>query len=161
MKWQPKYKFTSRCHSQTTPLSECRHPDLGNVFISLCWQANLQLCHRVLKPQSLLINKYDIQIYTNLPVDAIVRQPDPPIGDSQGQETFIPPTCNYDIECSNHHLLLSTIRPKALSRSKMKWQAIYINLTVDAIVWLPHPRSTDSQGQETFLTYSADKQTHN
>ena len=38
---------------------------------------------------------------------------------------------------------------------------IYTNLPVDAIVRLPHPRSGDSQGQETFLAPSADKQTHN
>ena len=28
---------------------------------------------------------------------------------------------------------------------------IYINLPVDVIVRLPHPRSGDSQGQETFI----------
>ena len=41
---------------------------------------------------------------------------------------------------------------------------IYTNLPVyaiDAIVRLPHPRSMYSQGQETFLAPSADKQTHN
>ena len=36
---------------------------------------------------------------------------------------------------------------------------IYINLQVNAIVTLPHPRSGDSQGQETFLALSVDKQT--
>ena len=36
---------------------------------------------------------------------------------------------------------------------------IYINLPVNAIVRLPHPWSGDSQGQETFLAPSADKQT--
>ena len=36
---------------------------------------------------------------------------------------------------------------------------IYTNLPVNAIVRLPHPRSGDSQGQETFLALSADKQT--
>ena len=36
---------------------------------------------------------------------------------------------------------------------------IYTNLPVDVIVRLPHPRSGDSQGQETFLAPSADKQT--
>ena len=45
-------------------------------------------------------------IYTNLPVDVIVRIPHPRSGDRQGQETFLAPsadkqTCNYDIECSN------------------------------------------------------------
>ena len=41
----------------------------------------------------------------------------------------------------------------------MKWLAIYTNLPVNNIVRLPHPRSGDSQGQETFLAPSADKQT--
>ena len=36
---------------------------------------------------------------------------------------------------------------------------IYIYLRVNAIVRLPHPRSGDSQGQETFLAPSDDKQT--
>ena len=35
---------------------------------------------------------------------------------------------------------------------------IYTNLPVNVIVRLPHPRSGDSQGQETFLALSADKQ---
>ena len=38
---------------------------------------------------------------------------------------------------------------------------IYTNLTVNAIVRLPHPRSEDSQGQKTFLAPSAEKQTRN
>ena len=38
---------------------------------------------------------------------------------------------------------------------------IYTNLPVNAIVRLPHPRSGDSQGQETLLAPSADKQTRN
>ena len=38
---------------------------------------------------------------------------------------------------------------------------IYINLPVNTIVRLPHSRSGDSKGQETFLPYSADKQTRN
>ena len=39
---------------------------------------------------------------------------------------------------------------------------IYItNLPVNAIVRLTHPRNGDSQGQETFLPPSADKQTRN
>ena len=38
---------------------------------------------------------------------------------------------------------------------------IYTNLAVNIIVRLPHPRSGDSQGQETFLTPSADKQIRN
>ena len=35
------------------------------------------------------------------------------------------------------------------------------NLPVNAIVSLPHPWSADSQGQETFLAPSADKQIRN
>ena len=38
---------------------------------------------------------------------------------------------------------------------------IYTNLPVRDIVRLPHPRSGESQGQETFLAPSADKQTRN
>ena len=38
---------------------------------------------------------------------------------------------------------------------------IYTNLPVNAIVTLPHSQSGDSQGQETFLAPSADKQTRN
>ena len=105
-------------------------------------------------------------IYRNLPVNVIVRLPHPRSGDSQGQETFLAPsadkqTCNYDIECSNHHPSLSTLRPKGLSRSKMKWWAIYTNLPVDVIVRLSHPRSGDSRNQETFWAPTAEKQTRN
>ena len=38
---------------------------------------------------------------------------------------------------------------------------IYTNLPVNVIATLPHPRIGDSQGQETFLAPSADKQTRN
>ena len=67
-----------------------------------------------------------INVYTNLPVDVIIRLPHPQSGHSQGQESFLLPsadkqTCDYDIECSNHHSSLSTLRPKGLSRSKMNW----------------------------------------
>ena len=69
-----------------------------------------------------------IHTYTNLPVNAIaiVRLPYPRSGDSQGQETFLAPsadkqTRSYDMECSNHHLSLSTLSPKGFSRSNMKW----------------------------------------
>ena len=55
-----------------------------------------------------------ICIYTNLPVNAIVRLPHSRSGDNQGQETFLAPsadkqTHNYDIECSNHHSSLSNL----------------------------------------------------
>ena len=105
-----------------------------------------------------------IYTHTNLPVDVIVRLPHPWSGDSRGQETFLAPsadkqTRNYDIESPNHHLSLSTLRPKGFSHSKMKWWAIYRNLPVDVTVRLPHPRSGDAQGQEKFLAPSANKQT--
>ena len=99
-------------------------------------------------------------------MDAIARLPHPWSGDSQGQETFLAPsadkqTHNYETECLNHHFSLWTIRPKGFSHSKMKWQAIYRNLPMDAIVKLPYPWMEDSQGQEMFLAPSADKQTPN
>ena len=105
-------------------------------------------------------------ICTNLPVDVIVGLSHPWSGESQGQETFLAPsadkpTCNYDIECSNHHPSLSNLRPKGLSCSKMKWWDIYTNIPVDVIVRLTHAQSGERQGQETFLSSSAEKQTRN
>ena len=52
------------------------------------------------------------------PFSACAYLPHPWSGDSQGQETFLAPsadkqTRNYDIECSNHHPSLSTLRPGA------------------------------------------------
>ena len=103
-----------------------------------------------------------LAIYTNLPVDVIVRLPHPRSGYSQSRETFLAPsadksTRNYDIECSNHHPSLSTLSPKGLNRSNMKWWDIYTNLPVDVIVRLPHPRNGDHQGQETFVAPSAEE----
>ena len=69
-------------------------------------------------------------------------------------------TRNYDTECSNHHPSMTTLRSKGLSRSKMKWWAIYTNLPVNAIVRLLHPRSRHSQSHETFLAAPLNKQTH-
>ena len=105
-------------------------------------------------------------IYKNFLVDIIVRVPHPPSADSQIQETSLAPsadkpTGNYDIECSNHHHSLSTLRPKGLSHSKMKWWAIYTYLQVDVRVRVPHSRSGDSQGEETFLASSGNKETRN
>ena len=118
------------------------------------WTISSLFCAKMLKyPHYIYIYIY---IYINLPVDYIVRLPHPRSGDSKGQETFLATsadkqTRNYDTECSNHHPFLSTLRPKELSRRKMKWWAIYTNLPVDVLVRLPHPQSGDSQGQETFL----------
>ena len=74
-----------------------------------------------------------LYIHTHLPVNAIDRLPHPGSGDSQCQETFLAPsadkrTSNYGTECSNHHPSLSTLRSKGLSRSKMKWWAIYTQI---------------------------------
>ena len=81
----------------------------------------------LLPKRELFLNMF-LYMYTNLPVNAIVRLPHPRSGDSRGQETFLAPstdkqTQNHDTECSNHHPSLSTLRSKGLSRSKMK---IYI-----------------------------------
>ena len=105
-------------------------------------------------------------IYTNSPMDFIVRLSHPRSGDSQNQETFLAPsadkrTCNYDLECSNHHPSLSKLKAKGLSGSKRKWWAIDTNLPMDVIVRLPHRRRGYSQGQETFLEPCANKPTCN
>ena len=107
-----------------------------------------------------------LAIYRNLARDVIVRLPHLRIGDNQWQETFLAPsaykqTRNYDIECSNHHRFLSTLRLKKLSQSKMKWWAIYKNIPVGVIIRLRHPRSGERKWKETFLAPSADRQTHN
>ena len=100
------------------------------VCIQLCWYIYIY-----------------IYIYVNLPVNAIVRLPYPWSGDRQVQKTFLAPsadkqTHNYEKECSNHHPSLSTLRSKELSRTKMKWWAIYINLRVNAIVRHTRDRGT-------------------
>ena len=130
-----------------------------------CWNHHCSLPTLTSKGLSRSIMKW-WAIYTNLPVNAIVRLPHPQSGDRQIQETFLAPstdkqTCNCETECSNHHTSLTTLRSKALNCIKMKWWAISTNLPVNAIVRLPHPRSRDIHGQETFLEPSADKKTHN
>ena len=103
-------------------------------------------------------------IYTNFPVNVIVRIAHLQSKDSHGQERFWSPSagkqiCNYHREFSNHDPSLSTLRSKGFSPSKVKWWAIYTNLIVNAIVRIPHTRGRGSQVQETFLASSADKQT--
>ena len=39
-----------------------------------------------------------VYIYRNLPVNAIVRLPHPPSGDSQGQETFLAPSAEANMQ---------------------------------------------------------------
>ena len=76
-------------------------------------------------------------IYTNSTGNAIVRQPHPRGGDSQGQKMFLAPsgdkqTRNYDTR-ELKPPSLSTLRSKGLSHSKMKWWAIYTDLPVNVI----------------------------
>ena len=104
------------------------------------------ICFRMCASNYVDIYTY-IYIYVNLPVNAIVRLPHPWSGDRQVQKTFLAPsadkqTHNYEKECSNHHPSLSTLRSKELSRTKMKWWAIYINLRVNAIVRHTRDRGT-------------------
>ena len=65
-------------------------------------------------------------IYTNLPLNAIVRVPYPRIGYTWREQTILAisaynQTCNYDTECSSYHPSLSILRPRWLSCSNMKW----------------------------------------
>ena len=81
-------------------------------------------------------------IYTNLPMNAIVRLPHPRSGYSQSHETLLVPsgdkqTRNYDKQCSNHHLLLSTLCSKGLSCSKMKYMVSHIFTSECRIVNIP------------------------
>ena len=78
-------------------------------------------------------------IYTNLPVNAVVRLPHPRSRDSLNEETNLAPsadnqTCNYDAKCSNYHPSQSTLRSKRLRCSKLKWWAIYANLIFIIII---------------------------
>ena len=70
--------------------------------------------------------------------------------------TYIAPsankqTRNYNTEYSSHHPSLSTLISKRWNRRKMKWWAIYTNLSVSSIIRLLHPQSGYSQSQETFI----------
>ena len=61
----------------------------------------------------------------------------------------------------NIHIIYHIYYISYILYSKMKWSAIYTNLPVNVIARLLHPRSGDSQGQETFSAPSADKQPRN
>ena len=106
-----------------------------------------------------------IYIYTNLPVNAIVRQHHPQSGDSRGQKKFIPPSADKQTRNFNTRVLKLpslSINPNVRRIEPQQDEMmshIYTNLPVNAIVRQHHPRSGDSQGQETFLEPSADKQT--
>ena len=151
-------------HGQETPLPPSADKPTGNYDIE---RSNHHPSLSTLRPKGLSHSKMKWwAIHTNIPVDVIVRLPQPWSGDSQNQETFWAPsaekqTRNYQIECSNLHPSLSTLRPKGLSRSKMKWWAIYTNIPLDVIVTLPHPQSGDRQSKKTFWAPSADKEARN
>ena len=78
-----------------------------------------------------------IYIYINVSVDVIVsRLPHPRSGDSQGQETFLAPSADKQTWTKGQRdWAISTLRTKGLSRSRMKWWAIYTNLPVD-VKWM-------------------------
>ena len=166
------YKFTNECHSQTTPSSDRRELGPAKFFSNLCWQVNLQLWHRVIKPLSLsllIVRPKRLScstiklwsIYTNSVGHVIARLTHPWSTDRQRQETFLESsvdkqTRNYDLKCCNHHPFKSTLKSKWLISSKIKQWAIYTNLPVIVIVRLPHPLSGDSK----FSAPSGDIQSH-
>ena len=106
-------------------------------------------------------------IYTNIPVNVIVRLSHPRSGDIQGQETFSAPSADKQTHKFNTRVLRLPSLPISPNVRGIEPQQdemvshIYTNLPVNAIVRQHHPRSGDSQGQETFLEPSADKKTHN
>ena len=70
-----------------------------------------------------------LSVYLSIYLPIIDRLLHPPSEESEGQEACLAPfadkqTRNYDTKYSNHYPSLSTLRPKGLSRSKMKWWAI-------------------------------------
>ena len=105
-------------------------------------------------------------IYTNLPLKSIFSLPHPWCAVRQGQQTFLTYSADkksrdYDTECSKHDPCLSTLWPKELNFSKVKWLVIYTNLPVNNILRLPHCWSALSQNQKMLLAPSTDKETRN
>ena len=74
------------------------------------------------------IFKFTSKCYSQSTPSSAWRQPRPGNASSADKQT-----CNYDTECSNHLLPLSILRSKRLSRSKMKWRAVYTNLPANYI----------------------------
>ena len=166
------YKFISGFQNQTTPSQERNSQD-SETFLAPFGdkqtrnydkECSKRHAYRsTISPKELSSSKMKWwAIYKNLQMDVIVRLNHRRIWDIQGQEMFSAPsadkkTRNYDIVCSNHHPSLSTLCEKGLSRSKIKWWAIYTNLPMDVIVRIRHRRRRESQGQKMFLAPSADK----
>ena len=91
---------------QETFLARSADKNTRNYDIE-CWNHHPSLSTLRTKRLSLSKTKW-WALYTNLPMDFIVRLPHPRNGDIQGRDTFLAPsaeksTRNYDIECSNHH----------------------------------------------------------
>ena len=91
-------------------------------------------------------------VYTNVPVNAIVKLYHSWSGDRQDQQTFLTPSSNklirnYHKNFSNHHSFISTQRSKELSLRKMKWWIKYKYLPVNAILRLRHLSSREIQEQ--------------
>ena len=127
-------KFTSNCHIQTTLSLTWRKSGPENVFSTACWRPKLQLWHRVFKPQSVFINtkvkgikpKQDEMVsYIYKFISKSHSQTTHPwIVKSHDEGTFLAlfvdnQSHNYDTECSNHHLSLSTLMSKGLRCTKI------------------------------------------
>ena len=109
--------------SQETFLAPSADKKTRNYHIE-CWNNHLSLS--TLMPNGLGCSKIKWwSIYKNFRVSVIVRLLDSWSSDSQFQEIFLAPyadkqTCNFDIGRSNSHPSMSTLRPRALSSTKIK-----------------------------------------
>ena len=75
---------------------------------------------------------------------------------------FCPEPGNFfTSSCKNRVIVFHYIPSKMFLDRFYIYIYIHTNLPVNTIVRLPHSRSGDSQGQETFLAPSGDKQTRN
>ena len=134
------YKITIKCHSQLSyPGSRksqsqeiilTRSPDKRTrKYGTDCSKRHPSIS--ALRPKWLSPSKMKLwTIYTSLPVNVIVKLPNPRSRDSQGQQTFSAPSADsqtrkYDTECWNHLCALSILRSKKLSHRKIKWWALY------------------------------------
>ena len=125
---------------------------------------NICIFNTIFASETLSMALKYIYIHIYLYIYTYIRLTHPRSGDSQGQEKFLAPsadkqTCNYGTRVLKPPSL--PINPKVKGIEPQQDEMVrqsYTNLPVDAIGRLPHPQSGDSQGQETFLVPSADKQ---
>ena len=101
-----------------------------------------------------------MQIYQGMQI----RLHHPWSGNRQDQEMLLglstyKHTCNYSIEFSSYYLFQSSCGSWIEPQQDKMVNHIYPSLPRIAIVRLHHPRSRNSQSQETFLTLSAGKYT--